>query len=558
MHDGTIGTERGNRQRGNRLFLCARGHDASVGATRERARGNRRSGDRGLDLEAAPLNEAGTCHPSMALLAAEQMRAAGHIEQQTRAGIERDQRRETFAPIGDGNEQLPVGALIRLDHRQGRMPRPRIGQRQSGHETDRRRLGIHGHQPQCIFDLVTITSGLSSGAPAFAPLSQIRCLHMRSTERLGSQSARMRRLAEETLITVPLHAPMPDRAAAVTHKICVEDGLPQSSAKDGDEAVANDPARLGRARPDRGGKTQQDIADAGLRGGKRQTAAGDKIDASGIAPELEQHGAKRAAGQALQSRAQAACRIGHTHDHHAAGMQAEIEQVPSSRVRRFRAPQNPGGSREPGGGPPPGWPDRRQNPWPPRCVAPARRRLHAGHRSSTRSAGRHRRPHARARSGHRTGPGLGFEAGNSSPQRGQPVCCVAHPDVSMFLLCSSMISERGISSTTLQAVVPTLKTALHLKSDEFIRPSDRAKCRVIKKTRSEREPNDTPRVAGVFRPVVWLGSVASSGRQIRGVPEGVSNAGRQSASSGSAPKPSRSDPVNHHEIRTIAAGLSRP
>jgi hypothetical protein len=62
-------------------------------------------------------------------LAAEQMCATGDIEEQPVRGIERHQRREAVAPIGDVAERLRIGHDIGVEHTQIRTHRPRIGQR---------------------------------------------------------------------------------------------------------------------------------------------------------------------------------------------------------------------------------------------------------------------------------------------------------------------------------------------------------------------------------------------------------------------------------------------
>jgi hypothetical protein len=68
--------------------------------------------------------------------AAEQMRATGDVEKQPMRRIERHQRREAVAPVGDVIQQFGVGGLIGVEHLQMRANRPRIGQRQTDLEAE--------------------------------------------------------------------------------------------------------------------------------------------------------------------------------------------------------------------------------------------------------------------------------------------------------------------------------------------------------------------------------------------------------------------------------------
>jgi len=64
-------------------------------------------------------------------LAAEQMRATGDVEKQAVRRIERHQRREAVAPVGDVIQCLEVGGFIGIEHLQMRTDRACIGQRQA-------------------------------------------------------------------------------------------------------------------------------------------------------------------------------------------------------------------------------------------------------------------------------------------------------------------------------------------------------------------------------------------------------------------------------------------
>ena len=77
-------------------------------------------------------------------LAAEQMRAAGDVEQQPVRRIEPDQRRIAVAPVGDRFEQREVGMRVRIRDRDPRMHRARVGERHADLEAERRRGVVHG------------------------------------------------------------------------------------------------------------------------------------------------------------------------------------------------------------------------------------------------------------------------------------------------------------------------------------------------------------------------------------------------------------------------------
>ena len=110
-----------------------------------------RSGDRGARLQPArpkPPHEIARER----LLAAEQMRAAGDVEQQAVRRIEPDQRRIAVAPVGDRFEQREIRALVGLHDRDRRMHRARIRERHAGAQAERRRGVVHGREPQRAFD----------------------------------------------------------------------------------------------------------------------------------------------------------------------------------------------------------------------------------------------------------------------------------------------------------------------------------------------------------------------------------------------------------------------
>ena len=67
------------------------------------------------------------------------MGAAGDVQIQPMRRIERHQRREAVAPVGDIVERLPVGDLVGVEHRQLRADGAGIGERQPDREA-----GAHG------------------------------------------------------------------------------------------------------------------------------------------------------------------------------------------------------------------------------------------------------------------------------------------------------------------------------------------------------------------------------------------------------------------------------
>ena len=70
--------------------------------------------------------------------AAEQMGAAGDVEKQAMRGIERHQRREAVAPVGDVVQQVGVGGFIGIEYPYLRTDRAGIGERQADFEAKTR------------------------------------------------------------------------------------------------------------------------------------------------------------------------------------------------------------------------------------------------------------------------------------------------------------------------------------------------------------------------------------------------------------------------------------
>ncbi len=113
--DGSIGAQRGHRQRLDRLGFLAITDDATMDVTIHRPRAHRGSGDGGADGKT--LSGQYTTHPSHHRgLAAEQMGTAGDVEKQAMRRIDRHQRRETIAPVGNGIQRPGVGGFIGIEH----------------------------------------------------------------------------------------------------------------------------------------------------------------------------------------------------------------------------------------------------------------------------------------------------------------------------------------------------------------------------------------------------------------------------------------------------------
>lgn len=171
------------------------------------------------------------------------------------------------------------------------------------------------------------------------------------------------------------------------------------------------------------------MGDAGLRGGERQAAAGDKIDILRIAPELEHDRAERPAGQSFQSRPQAAIRIGRAHDHNALRIETEIEQP---RHRKLAERERREILANPENGTAAGNPYRQSGrKTRGRHALPFLRcedfMQDAGFQPALQDGIRARMPERY----HGIGPNqrLGFEAGNGSPQGGQGSRGITHDKV---------------------------------------------------------------------------------------------------------------------------------
>ena len=108
-----------------------------MGMTGQRPRAHGGAGDGGADHKT--LRGQNAAHePHHRGLAAEQMRAAGDVEKQAVRGIERHQRGEAVAPIGDGVQRVGVGGFIGIIHLHLGADGAGIGERQADIEAKTR------------------------------------------------------------------------------------------------------------------------------------------------------------------------------------------------------------------------------------------------------------------------------------------------------------------------------------------------------------------------------------------------------------------------------------
>jgi hypothetical protein len=135
--DGIVGAEREHRQRFDRSGFPTTADDLARGIPRHRARADRCARNCRTDGKAVS-RQVITDHLHQRGLAAEQMGAAGDIEKQAVRGIERYQRREAVAPVGDIVQRLGIGHFIGIEHLQLRTDRAGIGQWQAHLEAEMR------------------------------------------------------------------------------------------------------------------------------------------------------------------------------------------------------------------------------------------------------------------------------------------------------------------------------------------------------------------------------------------------------------------------------------
>ena len=139
--DRRIGAERGHRQGIDRLGFLAVLHDSAGASARQRARANRCTCNRRADEKAMPGQRAAD-HSQQRGLATEQMGTAGNVQEQAMRRIERHQRRETVAPVGDIVQDFGVRDLIGIEHHQFRTDGAGIGERLPGLKTATRGLVV--------------------------------------------------------------------------------------------------------------------------------------------------------------------------------------------------------------------------------------------------------------------------------------------------------------------------------------------------------------------------------------------------------------------------------
>ena len=150
--DGVIGAEGKYRKRADRLGLLAIGHDGAGRAARQRPRADRGACDGRADGKTLPGQRARELSQQRRL-AAEQMGAAGDVEEQPMRRIERHQRREAVAPVGDIFQRLAIGGLVGVIDRQFGTNGAGIGERQADGETGTGSRFVDGieHQRVVLF-----------------------------------------------------------------------------------------------------------------------------------------------------------------------------------------------------------------------------------------------------------------------------------------------------------------------------------------------------------------------------------------------------------------------
>ena len=294
---------------------------------RQGAGADRGGGDRGADGKTLPRQRAAHDLQQRGL-AAEQMGAAGDVEKQPMRRIERHQRREAVAPVGDVVQRLAVGGLVGVEHRQFGTDRAGIGERQA----DRR--GRSARPDRRAHKSAARCSAWRRRRWAFYPARRRRSVSsrlMRSMGRRGSHRLRIRRrFAEKALITFPFHDPSPDRAMTVTNQLRVEHrrapGAPGSAGRR--MRRAHDPSRLRGRGLRRRRHPQQQRGDAGGLRGQGQLAAGDEIELPRLAPDFQHDGAERIAGQRVGGGAQRGVDIGGAHGHQRGADRGRVRTSP--------------------------------------------------------------------------------------------------------------------------------------------------------------------------------------------------------------------------------------
>ncbi len=166
--------QRRDRQRPQPGLVLPGRHDPAPAEAGQRMGGLGRARDGRAERETAALHPAADRRQQRAL-PAEEMGAAGDVEQQALGAIERDQRGEAIAEGGEPHQQGLVGLRLGLDRDQPGNAGPRVGQGQVPREPQARarsspRRGAarcrDGHRPPAGRQPVRRMSG--SGPPAAA------------------------------------------------------------------------------------------------------------------------------------------------------------------------------------------------------------------------------------------------------------------------------------------------------------------------------------------------------------------------------------------------------
>ena len=131
-----------DRQRPRGGLIAARRHDGLSPEAGEGTRGIGRAGDHGAHRKAA-LPEPLQGLPPQRGLAAEEVVAAGHVEDEPVHRVEGDERGPAVAGLGHPAEQCRIGLRIVVGRREPRDASPGIREGQAGAQPERHGLPAH-------------------------------------------------------------------------------------------------------------------------------------------------------------------------------------------------------------------------------------------------------------------------------------------------------------------------------------------------------------------------------------------------------------------------------
>ncbi len=370
LQDRRVDPQPLDRQLGECGTLAVRGTEEiglALGEARQRpggARGVGHGGAAGEVVAREPLDQVGQQRAFARLVAAEEMGAAAHVEQQAgiaaeaagAAGfgaflgdgaaqrIDRHPGRVAVAPVGDRFDQATVGLRVAGCRDQVRHQGARIGQPHMGAQAGGAGVGIDRSEARAAVEPDDGGGGPSRPVAWRRTLStRIHGRASRSVDSLGNHSETMR-------FIVPLHEPGRDlggggRAEAVASQLdapaCAADvgeAGRRARRRRGDAPARRAHALRGRRLP-----AQQQGGHAALLGGERQAAAGGRIGRA----RLAQDGGDAGAAQALFHRPEQIL-VAPRRDHQQArrvepGRERRSIRRRIERARRAAAPQQGAG-----------------------------------------------------------------------------------------------------------------------------------------------------------------------------------------------------------------------